>query len=66
MELTNIQWRPGGETESMETIGKRREGGGKLNRVSNMKNNRNHLHRASHTQTDKTGQWPWRLHKTLM
>lgn len=59
----NVQRRPGGETESMETSGKRRERGGKLNWVSNMRGNHNHLQRTSHTQTDKTGQWPWHLHK---
>lgn len=44
----------------------RRERGGKLNWVSNMRGYHNHLQRTSHTQTDKTGQWPWHLRKTYV
>lgn len=52
-ELTNIQQRPGGETESMESKGEKGgESCGKLNWALNTSGDHSHLHRTSHTQLD--------------
>lgn len=52
-ELTNIQQSPGGESESMESKGKRGESCGKLNWALNTRGDHSHLHKTSHTHTNR-------------